>query len=186
MVIDLADVGGNVSDGIHVASVGGTWMALVHGFGGMRDRDEQLAFHPRLPERMTRLAFKVRPGLDNQGGHPAAGAGLRGLRRDRRCDHGGLIAARRCALNPVSPSAGLSHLLTITRSPRGRKPNSPSRGSGRRGPGGVSVAGGFTASSCRRPYYVISERSITRLECPSHSHPPDWGPFCSPVRSEWH
>jgi alpha,alpha-trehalose phosphorylase len=58
--IDLADVAGNVRDGVHVASAGGTWMALVYGFGGMRDRDEQLAFHPRLPERMTRLSFKVR------------------------------------------------------------------------------------------------------------------------------
>ena len=58
--IDLGDVAGNVRDGVHVASAGGTWMALVCGFGGMRDRDEQLAFHPRLPERMTRLAFKVR------------------------------------------------------------------------------------------------------------------------------
>lgn len=58
--IDLGDVAGNVRDGVHVASAGGTWMALVCGFGGMRDRDEQLAFHPRLPERMTRLAFKLR------------------------------------------------------------------------------------------------------------------------------
>jgi alpha,alpha-trehalose phosphorylase len=58
--IDLADVAGNVSDGVHVASAGGTWMALVHGFGGMRDHDGRLAFRPRLPRRISRLAFKVR------------------------------------------------------------------------------------------------------------------------------
>jgi len=57
--IDLADVTGNVRDGVHVASAGGTWMALVYGFGGMRDRNGELSFRPRLPERMSRLAFKV-------------------------------------------------------------------------------------------------------------------------------
>ncbi len=58
--IDLADAAGNVRDGIHVASAGGTWMALVNGFGGMRERDGVLWFQPRLPSRMKRLAFKVR------------------------------------------------------------------------------------------------------------------------------
>ncbi len=57
--IDLADVAGNVRDGIHVASAGGTWMALVYGFGGMRDRNGLLSFRPRLPERVDRLSFKV-------------------------------------------------------------------------------------------------------------------------------
>ncbi|NLE74557.1 MAG: beta-phosphoglucomutase family hydrolase [Actinobacteria bacterium] len=57
--IDLADAAGNVRDGIHVASAGGTWMALVNGFGGMRERNGVLSFRPRLPRRMKRLAFKV-------------------------------------------------------------------------------------------------------------------------------
>lgn len=34
-------------------------MALVYGFGGMRDRNGELSFRPRLPQRMSRLAFKV-------------------------------------------------------------------------------------------------------------------------------
>src|SRR5665811_784469 len=59
--IDLGDVAGNVRDGVHVASAGGTWMALVYGFGGMRDRNGELSFRPRLPGRMTRLSFKVHP-----------------------------------------------------------------------------------------------------------------------------
>ena len=58
--IDLADVAGNVRDGLHLAAAGGTWMALVYGFGGMRERDGHLSFRPRLPGRMTGLAFKVR------------------------------------------------------------------------------------------------------------------------------
>ncbi|MBN1630954.1 MAG: glycoside hydrolase family 65 protein [Thermoleophilia bacterium] len=57
--IDLADVAGNVRDGVHVASAGGSWMALVNGFGGMRDRDGRLSFRPRLPRRISRLCFKV-------------------------------------------------------------------------------------------------------------------------------
>jgi alpha,alpha-trehalose phosphorylase len=31
----------------------------VAGFGGMRDHDGQLLFAPRLPERITRLRFRV-------------------------------------------------------------------------------------------------------------------------------
>ena len=34
-------------------------MALVYGFGGMRDRNGVLSFRPRLPERVDRLSFKV-------------------------------------------------------------------------------------------------------------------------------
>ena len=36
--MDLADVGGNVKDGCHIASMGGSWMAAVYGLAGMRDR----------------------------------------------------------------------------------------------------------------------------------------------------
>jgi alpha,alpha-trehalose phosphorylase len=58
--IDLADVAGNVRDGIHVASAGGNWMALVFGFGGMRHRNGALSFRPRMPERINRISFKIR------------------------------------------------------------------------------------------------------------------------------
>jgi alpha,alpha-trehalose phosphorylase len=34
LLMDLADIAGNVSDGVHVASAAGAWMALVFGFGG--------------------------------------------------------------------------------------------------------------------------------------------------------
>jgi alpha,alpha-trehalose phosphorylase len=35
-------------------------MALVAGFGGMRHRDDTLAFAPRLPGGMSRLMFRLR------------------------------------------------------------------------------------------------------------------------------
>jgi alpha,alpha-trehalose phosphorylase len=59
VLVDLADLGGNVTDGVHIASAGGVWMALVYGFGGMRDYDGDLDFHPRLPAAWARLRFPL-------------------------------------------------------------------------------------------------------------------------------
>ena len=58
-LMDLHDLQHNARDGVHVASLAGTWLALVAGFGGMRDHDGELSFAPRLPEALTRLAFTV-------------------------------------------------------------------------------------------------------------------------------
>jgi alpha,alpha-trehalose phosphorylase len=60
LLMDLADVSGNTVDGVHVASTGGVWMALVHGFAGMRDHDGRMSFDPRLPGRWSRLSFPLR------------------------------------------------------------------------------------------------------------------------------
>jgi alpha,alpha-trehalose phosphorylase len=60
LLMDLADVGGNVKDGCHIASMGGTWMMLTYGFGGMRDDDETLSFWPRrAPEENAILRFPL-------------------------------------------------------------------------------------------------------------------------------
>jgi len=60
VLMDLADVGGNVSHGCHIASIGATWMVLVYGFAGMRDYDGQISFMPRLVPGCTRLHFFLR------------------------------------------------------------------------------------------------------------------------------
>jgi alpha,alpha-trehalose phosphorylase len=61
LLMDLADVGGNVKDGCHIASMGGTWMMLTYGFGGMRDDDGTLSFWPRrAPQDNAILRFPVR------------------------------------------------------------------------------------------------------------------------------
>jgi len=58
--MDLADVGGNVKDGCHIASMGGTWMMFAYGLGGMRDDDGTLSFWPRrAPEQGAVLRFPV-------------------------------------------------------------------------------------------------------------------------------
>jgi alpha,alpha-trehalose phosphorylase len=60
LLMDLADVGGNVKDGCHIASMGGTWMMLAYGFGGMRDDDGTLSFWPRrAPQENAILRFTV-------------------------------------------------------------------------------------------------------------------------------
>jgi len=57
--VDLADAHGNTADGIHIASCGGTWLALVAGFGGLRESDGDVRFHPRLPAEWEGLRFRV-------------------------------------------------------------------------------------------------------------------------------
>ncbi|MET9256306.1 glycosyl hydrolase family 65 protein [Streptomyces sp. NPDC003717] len=58
-LMDLADLEHNTRDGLHIASLAGTWMALVAGFGGTRRDGASLRFTPRLPEKFSRLAFRL-------------------------------------------------------------------------------------------------------------------------------
>ncbi len=58
-LLDLADLEHNTADGLHIATLAGTWIALVGGLGGMRDYDGGLSFAPRLPAPLTRLAFRL-------------------------------------------------------------------------------------------------------------------------------
>ncbi len=59
VLMDLADVGHNVSDGCHIASMGGTWMVVVYGFAGMRDFDGHLTFRPRMPKELKSIRFPL-------------------------------------------------------------------------------------------------------------------------------
>ncbi|MEV4515058.1 glycosyl hydrolase family 65 protein [Dactylosporangium sp. NPDC049525] len=57
--VDLYNLQHNAGDGLHMASLAGTWLALVAGFGGMRDHSGELSFMPRLPDRLDRLSFAI-------------------------------------------------------------------------------------------------------------------------------
>jgi alpha,alpha-trehalose phosphorylase len=59
-LVDLDDLEHNVRDGLHIASLAGAWLALVAGFGGLRDHDLRLQFAPRLPPALPRLCFRLR------------------------------------------------------------------------------------------------------------------------------
>ncbi len=57
--MDLSDIGGNMRHGAHIASIGGTWLALVYGFAGMRDHGGRITFRPRLPAEWRCLRFSL-------------------------------------------------------------------------------------------------------------------------------
>jgi alpha,alpha-trehalose phosphorylase len=59
-LMDLDDLQHNTRDGVHIASLAGSWLALVAGFGGMRHRvGKPLRFAPKLPPGVSRLAFRL-------------------------------------------------------------------------------------------------------------------------------
>ncbi|HEU0238433.1 MAG TPA: glycosyl hydrolase family 65 protein [Micromonosporaceae bacterium] len=58
-LMDLGDLEHNTRDGVHMASLAGTWIALVAGLAGLRDHASELQFMPRLPSAIRRLAFGV-------------------------------------------------------------------------------------------------------------------------------
>ena len=58
-LMDLGDLAHNTRDGLHLASLAGSWIAAVAGFGGMRNHGHVLSFRPRLPAALSRLRFRV-------------------------------------------------------------------------------------------------------------------------------
>jgi beta-phosphoglucomutase len=58
-LVDLEDVRGNAQDGIHAASAGGVWQAVVLGFGGIRLTDDGPVAMPCLPQHWARLKFRL-------------------------------------------------------------------------------------------------------------------------------
>ena len=58
-LMDLNDLEHNTRDGLHIASLAGSWIAAVMGFGGLRDHGGELHFAPRLPSHVTHLTFHI-------------------------------------------------------------------------------------------------------------------------------
>ncbi|OBK31066.1 glycosyl hydrolase [Mycobacterium asiaticum] len=57
--IDLHNLHDNVSSGLHIAALAGSWLVCVAGFGGMRNHGDALSFAPQLPPALNRLAFRI-------------------------------------------------------------------------------------------------------------------------------
>ena len=57
--VDLCDLHGNSAHGLHLAALGGTWMALAFGFAGMRPEGEELAFSPLLPAAWEGFSLRL-------------------------------------------------------------------------------------------------------------------------------
>ncbi|TDW92681.1 glycoside hydrolase family 65 protein [Kribbella sp. VKM Ac-2566] len=59
-LIDMRNLHHNTGDGLHMASLGGAWSALVAGFGGLREHNGGLSFDPALPIGLAGLSFTIR------------------------------------------------------------------------------------------------------------------------------
>ncbi|MDA3929982.1 MAG: family 65 glycosyl hydrolase domain-containing protein [Prolixibacteraceae bacterium] len=57
--LDLDDYNSDTEDGLHITSMGGTWLAFVIGLGGMRVLKDQLHFDPILPKGWSAYSFKI-------------------------------------------------------------------------------------------------------------------------------
>ncbi|PYF98351.1 Trehalose and maltose hydrolase (possible phosphorylase) [Georgenia satyanarayanai] len=58
-LVDLRDIQEDTAEGLHLASMGGSWLALAAGLGGLREIGEELELAPLLPARLTRTCFHV-------------------------------------------------------------------------------------------------------------------------------
>lgn len=58
--LDLDNLNNDTEDGLHITSMSGSWLAIVHGFAGMRTGDGVLSFSPFCPRGWRRYAFTIR------------------------------------------------------------------------------------------------------------------------------
>ncbi len=58
--LDLDDYNNEVSDGLHITSMAGTWLAIVEGFGGMRILDDRILINPLIPGNWQSYSFHAR------------------------------------------------------------------------------------------------------------------------------
>ncbi|SDC80884.1 Trehalose and maltose hydrolase (possible phosphorylase) [Geodermatophilus telluris] len=58
-LVDLRDLRGDTANGLHLAAVGGAWLALVAGLGGLREDAADLELAPLLPSALSRTAYRV-------------------------------------------------------------------------------------------------------------------------------
>jgi maltose phosphorylase len=57
--LDLDDYNHEAHEGLHITSMAGTWMSVVHGFGGMRVRNGEIQFNPMIPQAWKSYTFHV-------------------------------------------------------------------------------------------------------------------------------
>jgi beta-phosphoglucomutase len=58
-LVDLEDKRHNTGEGIHAASAGGVWQAVIFGFGGIQLNESGPVATPHLPPTWTRLKFNL-------------------------------------------------------------------------------------------------------------------------------
>ena len=55
----MDDYNDEVAEGCHITSMAGTWLAIVHGFGGMRVKNGKLLFNPTIPKQWDTYSFNI-------------------------------------------------------------------------------------------------------------------------------
>ena len=73
--IDTDDVSRSTAGGLHVATMGGVWLALAEGFAGIEADGDGLSIQPHLPPDWDRLSLRLL---------------YRGVRVEVRIDHDGV------------------------------------------------------------------------------------------------
>jgi len=56
---DLRNVHGNTQEGIHTASLGGTWQTMIRGFADVRLAEQEIVLNPRLPSGWKGMMFSL-------------------------------------------------------------------------------------------------------------------------------
>ena len=56
---DISNLFANTHEGIHAAALGGTWQAVVFGFGGVKVKKERLFITPRIPRTWKKTVFSL-------------------------------------------------------------------------------------------------------------------------------
>ncbi|MCT4543227.1 MAG: family 65 glycosyl hydrolase domain-containing protein [Vallitalea sp.] len=57
--LDLDNYNCDTDDGLHITSMAGTWMSIVHGFGGLEVKNNELFLAPFLPKAWKEYSFRV-------------------------------------------------------------------------------------------------------------------------------
>ncbi len=57
--LDIDDYNHEVKEGLHITSMGGTWMSVIYGFGGFRVKDDMIHLNPHLPFQWKSLSFRI-------------------------------------------------------------------------------------------------------------------------------
>ena len=57
---DVRNLHHNTMEGVHAASLGGTWQAAVNGFAGVRVKKGTLSVDPKLPDAWDKMAFTLK------------------------------------------------------------------------------------------------------------------------------
>ena len=57
--MDISNLYNNTREGIHGASLGGTWQAVIFGFAGISITREKLCINPRMPRSWKKITFSL-------------------------------------------------------------------------------------------------------------------------------